>query len=175
MRYVFWLPIVLLAGTAAAQWKHFGESAGAAPASSSLAREMVVSHNAVRAPVGTPPLKWSGHLAEVAQQWADHLIDNGHFEHSHNPKYGENLYEIEGAVATPAEVVRAWAGEVKSYTTIVPIAATGCADTIRRSCGATRAKLAARWRVRAGAKFGYASTIRLAIGRGGSRISYPLL
>jgi len=115
MRLVFWLPLVVLAGTAAAQWKHFGESAAAAPASSSLGREMVVSHNAVRTRVGTAPLKWSEPLASVAQQWADRLIENGKFEHSHNPNYGENLYEIEGAVATPAEVIRAWAEEVRDY------------------------------------------------------------
>jgi pathogenesis-related protein 1 len=112
MRYVFWL--LVLAGTAAAQWKHFGESAAAAPASS-LAREMVVLHNAVRTRVGTRALKWSGDLASVAQQWADHLIESGQFAHSHNPKYGENLYEIEGGVATPADVVRAWAEEVRDY------------------------------------------------------------
>ena len=115
MRYVFWLAILVMAGTAAAQWRHFGENVEPVSAKPSLAREMVVSHNAVRDRVGTAPLKWSEHLASVAQEWADRLIENGHFEHSHNPKYGENLYEIEGAVATPAEVVRAWAGEVRDY------------------------------------------------------------
>lgn len=115
MKSVFWLSILLLAGTAAAQWRHFGESAEAVPASSSLAREMVASHNAVRERVGEKPLKWSAQLASVAQQWADRLIENGQFVHSHNPKYGENLYEIEGAMATPAEVVRAWAEEVRDY------------------------------------------------------------
>jgi pathogenesis-related protein 1 len=115
MRHVFWLAMLVLAGTSAAQWKHFGESADAVSAESSFAREMVVSHNAVRTRVGTASLTWSGHLAEVAQQWAGRLIENGQFVHSHNPKYGENLYEIEGAAATPAEVVRAWAEEVRDY------------------------------------------------------------
>ena len=115
MRYVFWLPILVLAGTAAAQWQHFGTRVADAPASSSLAREMLVAQDAVRDRVGTAPLKWSAQLASVAQQWADRLIENGQFVHSHNPKYGENLYEIEGAAATPAEVVRRWAGEVRDY------------------------------------------------------------
>jgi uncharacterized protein YkwD len=115
MRYKFCLLILALTGTAAAQWRHFGETAEPTPSSSSLAREMLASHNAVRDRVGTPPLQWSGQLAAVAQQWADRLIQNGQFVHSHNPKYGENLYEIEGATATPAEVVKAWAEEVRDY------------------------------------------------------------
>lgn len=115
MRLVFWLPLVLLAGTAAAQWKHFGENAVATPVSSSLAREMVLLHNAVRLRVGTAPLKWSEQLASVAQEWANGLMQNGQFVHSHNPKYGENLYEISGAPGTPAGVVKAWAEEVSDY------------------------------------------------------------
>jgi pathogenesis-related protein 1 len=115
MRYTFWLLILVLAGIASAQWSHFGESATGRPASSSLAREMVLEHNAVRVRVGTPSLKWSEPLASVAQEWADRLIKNGQFVHSHNPKYGENLYEISGGAATSALVVKSWADEVRDY------------------------------------------------------------
>jgi pathogenesis-related protein 1 len=76
---------------------------------------MVSAHNAVRARVGTVPLTWSEPLAIVAQNWADRLLANGQFVHSHNPDYGENLYEITGAAATPADVVNAFAGEVRYY------------------------------------------------------------
>jgi pathogenesis-related protein 1 len=115
MKYLFWLPVLILSGTAAAQWRHFGPDPVSAPVPFSLAREMVAAHDAVRKRVGEAPLRWSAELAIVARQWADRLIANGQFVHSHNPKYGENLYEIEGAVATPVEVVRAWAEEVRDY------------------------------------------------------------
>jgi len=111
------LHLILLAGiavTCGAQWQHFGEGK-AAEGPSSLAREMVAAHNSVRARVGTAPLVWSDHLAAVAQEWANKLMANGQFAHSHNPNYGENLFEIVGAAATPAEVIEAWAGEVKDY------------------------------------------------------------
>ena len=78
-------------------------------------REMVVAHNRVRARIGVPPLEWSQRLADVAQQWANELAASGKFAHRPKGKYGENLFEIRGAHATPAEVVTAWAGEAKDY------------------------------------------------------------
>ncbi len=118
-----------LAGTAVAQWRHFGEDvASAAPAStpaaslpyvnwrsSSMVREIVDAHNIVRSRVGTAPLIWSDKLAGVAQEWANRLMANGQFAHSHNPNYGENLYEISGAAATPNQMVKAFADEVSDY------------------------------------------------------------
>ncbi|HVW07473.1 MAG TPA: CAP domain-containing protein [Bryobacteraceae bacterium] len=83
---------------------------------SSLAQQILDAQNAVRAKVNVPPLTWSDHLAEIAQQWANHLISTGGFAHSHNPETGENLYEIEGANAAPETVINAWASEVKNYT-----------------------------------------------------------
>lgn len=113
MRRAFWL-LALVAWTGAAQWRHFGE-AQAASAPSALASEMVAAHNAVRARVGTPPLTWSDRLAAVAQEWADGLLASGKLVHSQNPNYGENLYEIEGAAATPASMVNRFADESKDY------------------------------------------------------------
>ncbi len=78
-------------------------------------RDMVASHNAVRAKVGVGPLAWSDKLAAVAQDWADGLIARGEFAHSRSPEYGENLYEIRGAGASAADVVKAWAGEARDY------------------------------------------------------------
>jgi uncharacterized protein YkwD len=110
MRRKLW-PLTLLVAAGAAQWRHFGVSAP----SPSLSAEMVAAHNAVRARVGVGPLTWSDPLASVAQEWADGLIKSGQLVHSGNPKYGENLYEIEGGAATSASVVDWWAGEVKDY------------------------------------------------------------
>jgi len=79
------------------------------------AQQMLAAHNAVRARVNVAPLIWSEHLAGIAEQWAKHLIDTGQFVHSRNPETGENLYEIEGASASPDTVVKAWADEAKNY------------------------------------------------------------
>jgi hypothetical protein len=93
---------------------------------SSMANEMVASHNMVRARVGTAPLTWSDHLAAVAQDWADRLLASGRVAqklhhpdlrddlHSHTPRLGENWLAIGGA-ATPAMVVNWWAGEARDY------------------------------------------------------------
>lgn len=121
MKYYLCL-LILFAVTGLAQWRHFGDDPPAKTASpvpdrlrSDIPREMVSAHNSVRAMVGTAPLRWSDSLASVAQKWADGLIANGQFVHSHNPKYGENLFEITGAAANSAEVVKAWGDEARDY------------------------------------------------------------
>lgn len=81
----------------------------------SFARTMLAAHNAVRASVGVPPLAWSVRLAAVARDWADRLAATGIFAHRPDNPYGENLYEISGGVASPAEVVAAWANEARDY------------------------------------------------------------
>jgi uncharacterized protein YkwD len=106
---------LVLATTGIAQWHQFGETSGHTAGASTLARDMIAEHNAVRSRVGTSALTWSDSLAVVAQEWANHLLASGQFAHSRNPNYGENLYEITGAAATSAEVVRAWAGESRDY------------------------------------------------------------
>ena len=65
--------------------------------------------------MGLPPLVWSQTLAAVAQQWANELIARGKFAHRPKNKYGENLFEIQGARAKPAEVVADWAAEARDY------------------------------------------------------------
>src|SRR5690348_4375067 len=59
---------------------------------SSLAQDMLYSHNAVRARVGVPPLTWSERLAQTAQDWADYLVATNRLFHSPDNRYGENLY-----------------------------------------------------------------------------------
>lgn len=62
-----------------------------------------------------PPLQWSDHLAAYAQDWADRLLRDGQFHHRPHPVFGENLFEINGPRATPAEVVDIWASEARDY------------------------------------------------------------
>ena len=60
--------LFILAGSGGAQGQHFdARQTGAAP--SSLSREMLAAHNAVRARVKVSPLAWSDRLATVAQKW----------------------------------------------------------------------------------------------------------
>jgi len=99
MRQAIWL-LILLAGTAGA---------------SSLSHDMLAAHNAVRARVGVPPLAWSARLAARAQDWADHLLARRQFMHRPKSPYGENLFEIDGGTASPAQVVRSWASESRDY------------------------------------------------------------
>ena len=46
---------------------------------------------------------------------ADTLLARGQFIHRPDSTYGENLFEITGAAASPAQVVSAWAAESRNY------------------------------------------------------------
>jgi len=79
---------------------------------SGLAEGMLRSHNACRAPFEVSELSWSPELAAFAQEWADHLADAGSkLRHRKNNPYGENLYWISGAAATPSQVLESWCSE----------------------------------------------------------------
>jgi uncharacterized protein YkwD len=80
-----------------------------------IATDMLAAHNAVRARVGLPPLTWSDKLAQRAEAWADILLTRNRFSHSPKPSYGQNLFAIAGAAASPAQVVREWASESRDY------------------------------------------------------------
>src|SRR5689334_2740625 len=104
----------VLAAAGADSWAHPGDSSPSPPASS-LSRDMITAHNAVRARVRVPPLTWSNQLAKYAQRWADTLAEQRKFYHHPNSPFGENLFEIQGATATAEEVVESWASESKDY------------------------------------------------------------
>ncbi len=111
MRHTLCL-LLALAGTAAAQWRHFGEGR---TAPSALVRDMLALHGAVRARVGMAPLTWSDRLAAHSQDWADALLARKQFVHRPHSTYGENLFDINGAAASSAEVVNTWASESRNY------------------------------------------------------------
>jgi uncharacterized protein YkwD len=113
MRPTFWV-LIVLAGTSGAQWRRFGERQPA-NAPSSLARDMIAVHSAVRARVGLAPLTWSDRLAAHSQVWADTLLARRQFVHRPNSTYGQSLFEITGATASSAQVVNAWAAESRNY------------------------------------------------------------
>jgi pathogenesis-related protein 1 len=76
---------------------------------------MLAEHNAVRARLKLPALRWSAHLADVARDWANHLIATGDFSHRPSNTFGENLYAVTGAYASTAQVFAAWAEEGRGY------------------------------------------------------------
>jgi pathogenesis-related protein 1 len=76
---------------------------------------MLAAHNAVRATQAVRPLTWSDKLAAHAQDWAETLLARDEFMHRPKSPYGENLFAIEGASASPEKVVEAWASESRDY------------------------------------------------------------
>ncbi len=106
--------LILIAGISWAQAQDMNERP-ALNASSKFAREMLAAHNAIRADVKIPPLQWSEHLASVAQGWANTLLAKHQFTHSSDARYGENLFNVAGAAATPAVAVKVWASESRNY------------------------------------------------------------
>jgi pathogenesis-related protein 1 len=79
------------------------------------ADEILKSHNSVRSRFNLPPLVWSDKVAEVAQQWAQTLLERNEFIHRPKSTYGENLFEVDGFRFSPTQVVNQWASESRNY------------------------------------------------------------
>ncbi|GLR66815.1 hypothetical protein GCM10010909_14950 [Acidocella aquatica] len=75
--------------------------------------DVLAAHNAYRASVGLPPLRWSGPLAVQAQQWADHLAETGVLQHSGS---GQNLAMAEDGTQTVTQLVDLWGREQADFT-----------------------------------------------------------
>jgi uncharacterized protein YkwD len=105
----------------------------------SLTLAMLDAHNAIRARVGVPPLVWSAGLAEVAQDWANHLIGTGDLAHRPNNRYGENIYAISGGSTLPTQVVNYWAEEARGYDIRNNTCAGVCGHYTQIVWGKTRA------------------------------------
>ncbi len=81
------------------------------------------AHNAVRARADNPkpspalsPLAWSDALAQIAQEYAETLADDGcRLDHSGRPGYGENLAYFGGIPGSAVQAVEGWAAEVQCY------------------------------------------------------------
>ncbi len=92
-----------------------GTSRGEPARTPSEAQALVDAHNRVRAKHCAGPLAWSPKLAQVAQQWANSLRDQGcAFAHSKG-SYGENLAAGSTGLLDPGSVVSMWYDEVAQY------------------------------------------------------------
>jgi uncharacterized protein YkwD len=115
--------------------------------------EMLAAHNSARARVCVPPLVWSEAMAERAQRWANTLLARGDVAHSPKSPFGENLYEIRGAFASPREVVKAWVDESAGYDYRHNRCSSVCghytqiiwADTKEVGCAASRSRNREVW------------------------------
>jgi uncharacterized protein YkwD len=118
----------------------------AAAADGSMPQQMLAAHNAARAAVKVKALVWSDKLAVDAQNWANVLIRRQGLSHQKSSRYGENLYELAGARATPAEVVQRWTSEAPDYNHKTNRCAAECghytqivwSDTKELGCGVAR-------------------------------------
>jgi hypothetical protein len=88
-----------------------------APPSNDIERRLLAAHNAERARVGVPPLRWADDLEAEARVWARELIETNRF--AHDPAqhgHGENLWTgWGGRVWTPEEMVGDWIAEKAQY------------------------------------------------------------
>jgi uncharacterized protein YkwD len=108
--------------------------------------EFLSAHNALRAKVGAPPLRWSNSLEAHARQWAATLLRQNRLDHRPQPIYGENLLDIENAPAAPRLVVESWASEARDYDLRRAVCRTRCghytqmiwSDTRELGCAAAR-------------------------------------
>ncbi|XP_035220944.1 uncharacterized protein LOC118193888 [Stegodyphus dumicola] len=85
-----------------------------------FALECLRSHNRYRAQHGCPPLHLSAEVSAFSQEWADKLAREDRMYHSHNPKYGENLFvtymsDNSRPMAKGTEVVDSWYSEHVFY------------------------------------------------------------
>lgn len=79
---------------------------------------VIAKHNAERAALGIPPLRWDPALAQSARRWADHLAATGRFQHApENPfdPEGENLWAGTPRRFSPEAMVDAWARERRYF------------------------------------------------------------
>ena len=80
-------------------------------------RGMIAIHNKWRAKVGSPPLRWSDSLAEVAQDWSDQLKKTRgcKMKHRQPNQFGENIYWSKNKRPDSEDVVNSWASEIEWY------------------------------------------------------------
>lgn len=105
----FAAPLLLLAATPALL--------GTTDGISDFEQRVLASHNAERALLGLPPLRWNAGLAKGAGEWAGYLVRTGRFEHSpDSPRQpaGENIWGGTTGRFTPERMVGLWVSE-KQY------------------------------------------------------------
>lgn len=88
--------------------------------------DVTAAHNAVRARVGVPNLRWNVQLEKLANDYVHTLVDGGCYISHSSTGYrwseagfqyvGENLYKVINMAPTGVDVVDAWYAEIDDYT-----------------------------------------------------------
>nr|GEW19672.1 pathogenesis-related protein PR-1 type-like [Tanacetum cinerariifolium] len=81
--------------------------------SHNAAEDYVNAHNAARKEVGVGVLKWDATVAKFAESYANQRKDCA-LQHSHNPKYGENIAFGSGEFSG-LDAVKLWVDEKADY------------------------------------------------------------
>ena len=85
--------------------------------SDAIEARLLAAHNAERARVGSPPLRWADSLEAEARVWARELIATDRF--AHDPAqhgHGENLWTgWGGRQFTPEDMIGDWTAEKANY------------------------------------------------------------
>lgn len=79
---------------------------------------VLAAHNAERAALGIPPLKWNAELVQSAHAWAGYLATTGRFEHAperHRDPEGENLWAGTRGYFSPEAMVNGWIREKRYF------------------------------------------------------------
>jgi pathogenesis-related protein 1 len=80
------------------------------------ADEVVAEHNRIRKEAGVEvEVAWDAELAQVAQEWADHLAENDMLEHRPESMYGENIAWSSAGPFSGVDAVQAWESEKEHY------------------------------------------------------------
>jgi hypothetical protein len=91
---------------------------GAAYYSQSIAARLLAAHNAERARVGVPPLRWDPALAAAAASYGPMLARLGRLQHSprtNRPGQRENLWMGTRGAFSPEQMVGNWISEKAYY------------------------------------------------------------
>ena len=95
-----------------------GRQVGMAPLNRT-ATSLLDYHNALRFAEGSPPLEWSGTLADHAAQWAQVLASTGVAQHapraSRPANQRENISVSPHGVSSPMTLARRWGAEKKLF------------------------------------------------------------
>ena len=102
-----------------------GISSVGSAVSPSDAEAALAFHNKARAEVGVSPLLWSPQLAEYAQRWANHLVENGKCNLEHRPGsgewkgiYGENIAMLVPNKNASLESSVMWYSEISKFQNV---------------------------------------------------------
>ena len=88
------------------------ESTNTGTASATTPATLEAEANAVRGEAGSPAWTHSDEMQTMAQRWAEHLVAEKKIYHQQITNGGENITCGWGAIQSPQQVVRGWAGEV---------------------------------------------------------------